>query len=137
MPSTPSYGLWSTNAHCGHEMTIKSLISITLRRPCNASFTEKALQSILVAYLLSFPLKPYLLNTNLTSKKEDACTRKFYAIFGCRKDTLTLKIPQNPKWVASIYGRLPQLEFLIFFNAIFTINPINRNLCGDVYFIAF
>jgi hypothetical protein len=50
---------------------------------------------------------------------------------------LTPKIPQNPKWVAGTLGRLPELEFLIFFDALFMVDSINHNLLGVLYFIAF
>jgi hypothetical protein len=50
---------------------------------------------------------------------------------------LTPKIPQNPKWVAGTLGRLPQLEFLIYFDALFMVNSINHKLFGVLYFIAF
>jgi hypothetical protein len=51
--------------------------------------------------------------------------------------SLTPKIPQNPKWVAGTLGRLPQLEFLIFFDALFMVNSINHKKIGILYFIAF
>jgi hypothetical protein len=50
---------------------------------------------------------------------------------------LTPKIPQNPKWVAGTLGRLPELDFLIFFDALFMVDSINQKLFGVVYFIAF
>jgi hypothetical protein len=51
--------------------------------------------------------------------------------------SLTPKIPQNPKWVAGTLGRLPELEFLIFFDALFMVDSINHNLLKVLYFIAF
>jgi hypothetical protein len=50
---------------------------------------------------------------------------------------LTPKIPQNPKWVAGTLGRLAKLDFLIFLDVNFTVNPINHNLLGVENFIAF
>jgi hypothetical protein len=51
--------------------------------------------------------------------------------------SLTPKIPQNPKWVAGTLGRLPELEFLISFDALFMVDSINHNLLKVLYFIAF
>jgi hypothetical protein len=39
---------------------------------------------------------------------------------------LTPEIPGNPKWVAGTLGRLPQLDFLIFFDALFMLDSINH-----------
>jgi hypothetical protein len=49
---------------------------------------------------------------------------------------LTPKIPQNPKWVTGTLGRLAKLDFLIFLDVNFTVNPINHNLLGVENFIA-
>jgi hypothetical protein len=50
---------------------------------------------------------------------------------------LTPKIPQNPKWVAGTLGRLPELEFLLFFDAFFMVDSINHKLQGVENFIKF
>jgi hypothetical protein len=53
------------------------------------------------------------------------------------KASVTPKIPQNPKWVAGTLGRLSELDFLIFFDALFMVDSINHKLFVVVYFIAF
>jgi hypothetical protein len=65
-----------------------------------------------------------------------------YLVFGFQAFSmayacLTPKIPQNPKWVIGILGRLPQLKILIFFYVFFIVDSINHNLLGVIYFIAF
>ena len=44
---------------------------------------------------------------------------RFVSMSELKFSLLTSKIPQNPKWVASTYGKLPQFDFLIFFIALF------------------
>jgi hypothetical protein len=51
--------------------------------------------------------------------------------------TLTPKILQNPKWVAGTLGKLPKLDFLIFFDALFMVDSINHKLFVVVHFIVF
>jgi hypothetical protein len=62
-----------------------------------------------------------ILHTDLISRKNNCRLR--YKVPKRLRDQphggLTLKIPQNPKWVVGTLDKLLELEFLIFFDALF------------------